>query len=74
MTQKTINIAITTEYLQLQQLLKKIGVISTGGEAKIFLSQTPVLVNGEEENRRGRKLYSGDAVLVDNINYLITTK
>ena len=48
---------ITTEYITLGQLLKIENIIQSGGEAKIFLSTNIVLVNGELENRRGRKLY-----------------
>ncbi|MBA1393778.1 RNA-binding protein, partial [Lactobacillus sp. XV13L] len=39
-------------------------IISTGGQAKWFLQENQVLVNGQEENRRGKKLYPGDVVQV----------
>ena len=51
--------------------MKKSGIIFTGGEAKIFLKENVVYVNGEQENRRGRKLYPGDQVKVNNEIYLI---
>jgi S4 domain protein YaaA len=50
------------EYMTLAQLLKYTGVISTGGQAKWFLSEQPITVNDEPENRRGRKLYDGDRI------------
>ena len=53
-----------TEYLTLGQLLKMVNAISSGGMAKWFLSENIIYVNGEEEQRRGRKLYDGDLVLV----------
>lgn len=64
-------ILIHTEYIELQNVLKKSGIIFTGGEAKIFLKENVVYVNGEQENRRGRKLYLGDQVKVNNEIYLI---
>ena len=55
-------ITITTPYITLGQLLKLGNVIGNGGEAKAYLATYEVLVNGEAENRRGRKLYPGDVV------------
>ena len=48
--------------MKLQDLLKLVGIISTGGTAKSFLDEYEVLVNNERETRRGRKLRSGDIV------------
>lgn len=59
------------EYIKLDQFLKMANVISTGGEAKIYLSTHSVLVNGEEENRRGRKLYPGDIVFVEGHKLIV---
>ena len=55
---------LNKEYIKLDQFLKMSNIISTGGEAKIYLMENKVLVNGIEENRRGRKLYPGDTVTV----------
>ncbi|MDD9138165.1 S4 domain-containing protein YaaA [Fructobacillus sp. CRL 2054] len=55
-------VAITTDYITLQQLLKIADLIRTGGMAKAYLAEQEVLVNGEEENRRGKKLYPGYTV------------
>lgn len=62
---------ITTPYITLQQLLKIENIISSGGEAKFYLADNPVLVNGELENRRGRKLYPKDVIKVDNQEFII---
>ena len=62
---------ITTPYITLQQLLKIEDIISSGGEAKFFLSSNTVLVNGEEENRRGRKLYPNDHIVVEKQEFVI---
>ena len=65
------NVSIKTEYIELQQLLKMENYISSGGRAKYFLLENKVFVNGEEENRRGRKLRVGDIILIDKEEYKI---
>ncbi len=55
-------IGIETEYITLGQLLKMTDTINSGGMAKWFLSEHDVFVNGEAENRRGRKLRPTDLV------------
>ena len=57
-------VTIKEEFITLGQLLKATDCIATGGQAKAFLQNTHVSVNGEPENRRGRKLYPGDIVEV----------
>lgn len=57
-------VEITTEYITLGQFLKLADCISTGGQAKAFLQDTQIRVNGEPEQRRGKKLYHGDMVEV----------
>ena len=50
---------LETDYMTLGQFLKEINVIGSGGQAKWYLAETSVFVDGELENRRGRKLYPG---------------
>ena len=59
-----IPIVIMTEPIALSQFLKLAGCVDTGGQAKALLAERAVLVNGEPETRRGRKLYAGDRVEV----------
>jgi S4 domain protein YaaA len=58
-------IAIQGEYMTLGQLLKSIDLIASGGEAKIFLQTYQVLINGEPDDRRGRKLYPQDKIGIE---------
>ncbi|NOU94768.1 S4 domain-containing protein YaaA [Paenibacillus sp. LMG 31456] len=60
---KTVN--IHTDYITLGQFLKLADCISSGGQAKFFLQETNILVNGEPENRRGKKLVHDDKVSVE---------
>lgn len=60
-------IVIDTPYITLGQLLKMTDAISSGGMAKWFLQENAVYVNGEVDDRRGRKLYDNDVVNIPNI-------
>lgn len=55
---------ISTEYITLGQLLKMAGVIGTGGQAKFYLEDTIIKINGAPEQRRGRKIYPGDKIVI----------
>ena len=50
--------------IRLGQLLKLVGVVDSGAEAKALLAEEGVVVNGEPEARRGRQIRPGDVVVV----------
>lgn len=58
-------IKIKDEFIKLGQLLKLAGLVSSGIEAKIVITEGEVLYNGEVEVRRGKKVYPGDTVEFD---------
>ncbi|AWM74485.1 MULTISPECIES: S4 domain-containing protein YaaA [Lactobacillus] len=62
-------IKLTSEYITLGQFLKKESIISSGGQAKWYLQDNPVLLNGIKENRRGKKLRPGDKLEVNQETY-----
>ena len=64
-------VKITTDYITLGQFLKLTGIIDSGSLAKIFLLDNKVLVNGELETRRGRKLYPEYQISILGHNYVI---
>ena len=49
--------------MKLDKFLKWKNLVSSGGEAKIFIKSGSVKVNGVIEKRRGRKLIKGDKVI-----------
>ena len=55
--------------IRLDQFLKFGQLVESGGQAKIFIQQGEVMVNGEVELRRGRKLRHGDTVEFDGDEY-----
>jgi len=48
--------------ITLDQFLKQVGIVGSGGEAKILIQGGEVLLNGVVETRRGKKLVAGDVV------------
>lgn len=55
-------IEIKDEYIKLGQALKLAGMVGSGVDAKFVIQDGLVTVNGVVEERRGRKLRSGDIV------------
>lgn len=64
-------IEIRTQYIRLDQALKLAGLAQTGGMAKLIIQEQGVLVNGQLEFRRGRKLYPQDVIELEGKEILI---
>ena len=58
-------IKLREEFIKLGQALKAAGLVESGIEAKEVILNGLVLVNGEVDTRRGKKLYDGDVVTFD---------
>lgn len=58
-------IKISDEYIKLGQALKLAGIASSGVEAKFMIEDGIVMVNGETELRRGRKVRAGDLIDIE---------
>jgi ribosome-associated protein len=59
------------DYIKLDQFLKQMQAVSTGGQAKLIIQDGEVSVNGEVETRRGRKLVTGDRVFLDGQTWVV---
>ena len=59
----SLSISLVIKTMKLDQFLKWKNLVSSGGEAKIFIKSGSVKVNGVIETRRGRKLNKGDKVI-----------
>ncbi|WP_137596765.1 S4 domain-containing protein YaaA [Paucilactobacillus kaifaensis] len=64
-------VKIDRPFITLGQLLKEQSIIASGGAAKWFLSENEVIINGEIDQRRGRKLYAGDRVQITDIGTFV---
>lgn len=57
-----MNIKIKTPFIELDSLLKYANLVSSGGEAKTYIKEGLVLVNGEVCTMRKKKIYAGDSI------------
>ena len=60
-----------SDIIKLDQFFKFVGVVQTGGEAKLLIQDGMVKVNGSVETRRGRKLVLGDRISVLGESYQV---
>jgi ribosome-associated protein len=61
---RTVELRAGEDSIRLGQLLKLVDAVPTGAQVKDVLLTGDVLVNGEPEERRGRRLRRGDVVTV----------
>lgn len=66
-------IAIETEYIKLDSLMKFAAAVGTGGEAKYVIAEGMVTVNGEVCTMRGKKLRPGDKVSFQGLDFEIVS-
>lgn len=64
-------VKINTEYITLGQFLKYIGILRSGAEAKAYLLSHFVTVDAVKEDRRGKKIYPGMQLEIENTSYLV---
>ncbi len=58
-------VEITSEPVELYKILKFEGMVASGGEAKLVISEGLVLVNGKVETRKRKKIVAGDTIEFD---------
>ena len=68
----SIPVAITTEFIKLQDAMKYANIVYSGGEAKQLILEEQVKVNGEVCTMRGKKLRPGDTFEFMGQTYRIT--
>lgn len=69
---KKENIQIKTDFIKLEGLLKYESAAMTGGEAKVYITEGMVKVNGQVCTARGKKIYPGDTVTFRDTEYIIS--
>ncbi len=68
----SIPVAISTEFIKLQDAMKYANIVYSGGEAKQLILDGAVEVNGEVCTMRGKKLRPGDRFSFNGDTYKIT--
>lgn len=64
-------IQISTEFIKLDSFLKWASIVSSGAEAKMYIQDEMVYVNGEICTQRGKKIYKGDVVAFNGKEYSV---
>lgn len=67
-------IKINTEFIKLDSFLKLTNLCESGGLAKTLIQEGEVMVNGDVETRRGKKLYKGDKIFFQGNEFIIGEK
>lgn len=68
---KSEDVIITTEFIRLDSFLKFKGIAETGGQAKSFIQDGIIKVNGEICTARGKKIRNGDIISAFSTDYHI---
>lgn len=72
MSTTPIELPLRGDHITLDALLKVTGLAGSGGAAKQLIAAGGVIVNGEVELRRGRKLRAGDTVTLADASVRVT--
>ncbi len=64
--QKTV-FELTSEFVELNQLLKLVGLVDSGGAGKHLVAGGAVSVDGKQELRKTAKIRSGQVVTVGDV-------
>ncbi len=65
MSEKIFVLRAHEEYIELNQLLKLMQLVQSGGHAKLVIEDGLVIVNGEVESRKRKKMRDGDVAEMD---------
>lgn len=66
-----IKVNINTEFIKLEQMMKLAGIVGSGSDAKYIISCGKVIVNGNVELQRGKKLRRDDIIEFEGKKYII---
>lgn len=69
-----MKIVIKDESIRLSQLLKKISVISTGGQAKWYVANNDIKINGRKPEGRNAKILVGSTVWINDDLYQVVSE
>jgi len=67
-------VVIKKEPIELYMILKLENMVASGGEAKFVIAEGLVLVNGEIETRKRKKIVAGDIIEFNNEKMQISCK
>jgi len=71
---RPVDVPIRDESIRLGQFMKFADLVEVGSDVKDALAEGEVLVNGEQETRRGRHLRIGDVVEFDGRSVRVASR
>ncbi|MFZ6657149.1 RNA-binding S4 domain-containing protein [Undibacterium sp. TJN19] len=66
-----LSFSLEGEYVELNQLLKLVGLCESGGAGKAIVSSGDVSVDGQQELRKTAKIRAGQVVSIGDIEILV---
>ena len=64
---QTLQFQLDGEYVELNQLLKLVGLCDSGGAGKMIVASGAVYVDGQQELRKTCKIHAGQIVRLDDV-------
>jgi ribosome-associated protein len=64
---KHIDFELDGDYVELNQLLKLVGLCDSGGQGKMIVASGAVYVDGQQELRKTCKIHAGQVVRLDDV-------
>lgn len=69
-----ISFAVNGEFVELNQLLKLVGLCDSGGAGKMIVASGDVTVDGKQELRKTAKIRPGQRVRLGDVSILVTAE
>lgn len=69
-----MRVQIFGEFIKLGQLIKKLNIIDTGGQAKHFIETHDIVIKGRENLKRNSKIWVGTTIWIDDEVYYIVNE
>ena len=66
-----VSFDLTTEYIELNQLLKLVGLCDSGGSGKVLVASGVVWIDGQQELRKTCKIRAGQNVSVGDVRIAV---
>lgn len=70
---QTFEFELDRDYIELNQLLKLVGLCDSGGAGKLLVASGEVAVDGAVELRKTCKIHAGQVVTMDGVRIEVTT-
>jgi ribosome-associated protein len=69
-----ISFNVAGEYVELNQLLKLVGLCDSGGAGKVIVASGDVSVDGKQELRKTAKIRPGQKVRLGDVSILVVAE